>query len=187
MNNPRLAQRYAKSLIDLAKEMNQLEEVYNDVLFLQKVVKISREFVAMLDSPVINSDKKISIISAISGNNISKITDSFIKLLCRKNREDNLPGILTSFVEQYNRFKGIHTARLTTAVPVSDLIQKEFESKIKASSNIHYLKLETKVNEKLIGGFVLEMDGKLVDASILRDLNDVKKQFDNNEYMHKLR
>lgn len=187
MNNPRLAKRYAKSLIDLAKEMSQLEEVYNDVLFLQKVVKSSREFVAMLDSPVINADKKIKVITMIAGKNISKITDAFIKLLCRKNREDNLPGILTSFVEQYNRFKGIHTARLTTAVPVSDRIQKEFESKIKASSNINHLNLETIVDEKLIGGFVLEMDGKLIDSSILRDLNDVKKQFDNNEYMHKLR
>lgn len=187
MNNPRLAQRYAKSLIDLAKEMNQLEEVHKNVLFLQKIVKSSREFVVMLESPVINADKKIKVINTIAGSNISKITGAFIKLLCNKNREENLPGILTSFLEQYNRFKGIHTARLTTAVPVSEAIQKEFESKIKASSSINHLNLETIVNDKLIGGFVLEMDGKLIDASILRDLNDVKKQFDNNEYMHKLR
>ncbi|MEO6869460.1 MAG: F0F1 ATP synthase subunit delta, partial [Ginsengibacter sp.] len=43
------------------------------------------------------------------------------------------------------------------------------------------------VDESLIGGFVLEVEGKLVDASILRDLNDVKKQFANNDYIHKLR
>ena len=43
------------------------------------------------------------------------------------------------------------------------------------------------LNEKLIGGFVLEMEGRLIDASILRDLNDVKKQFANNDWIHKLR
>lgn len=187
MNNPRLAQRYAKSLVDLAREMNQLEPVYNDVLLLEKVVKASREFLVMLNSPVIPADKKYKIISSVVGGQVSKITDAFIKLLCNKNREDNLPGILTSFIRQYNVLKGIHTATLTTAVPVSDALKTEFESKIKAASQVQQLQLHTKVDESLIGGFVLEMEGKLVDASISRDLRDVKKQFDNNEYLHKLR
>ena len=47
--------------------------------------------------------------------------------------------------------------------------------------------LETVVNEALIGGFILETAGKLLDASILRDLKDVKKQFLNNDYLHKIR
>lgn len=187
MNNPRLAQRYAKSLIDLAVEMNQLEQVHNDVLYFKRIIKSSREFLAMLESPVINADKKVSIISAIAGGNISRITDAFIKLLCRKNREDNLPGIITSFIRQYNVKKGIHTATLTTAMPVGDAVLQEFETRIKNSTHVPHLNLETKVDDRLIGGFVLEMEGKLIDASILRDLNDVKKQFDSNEYLHKLR
>jgi F-type H+-transporting ATPase subunit delta len=47
--------------------------------------------------------------------------------------------------------------------------------------------LETVVNQALIGGFILETAGKSLDASILRDLKDVKKQFLNNDYLHKLR
>lgn len=187
MNNPRLAQRYAKSLIDLSIEMNQLEQVHNDMLFLKKVIDSSREFVVMLESPVINADKKISIISAITGSNISKLTDTFIKLLCTKGREMVLPGIIRSFIEQYNRHKGIHTATLTTAVPVGETVLNEFRTRIKNSTNVPHLNLETKVDDALIGGFVLEMEGKLIDASILRDLNDVKKQFADNEYMHRLR
>lgn len=187
MNNPRLAQRYAKSLIDLSKEMGQLEEVHNDVLFMGRVGKASREFVAMLNSPVIPADKKYKIISAVMGANISKITDTFIKLLCNKGREDNLTGIITAFERQYNEIKGIHTATLTTAHPVGESVIKDFETKIKAASKIVHLELQSKVDESLIGGFVLEMEGKLVDASISRDLKDVKKQFDNNEYLHRLR
>lgn len=187
MSNPRLAKRYAKSLIDLARERGELEQVHNDVLFLQKIVKSSREFMVMLQSPVILADKKIKIISAVTGNNISGITDAFIKLLCNKNREDNLPGILTSFISQYNQYKGIHTAVLTTAMPVSTEILNEFESKITASTHVPHLILETKVDDALIGGFILEMEGKLIDASILRELSDVKKQFASNEYMHRLR
>lgn len=187
MNNPRLAQRYAKSLVDLSKEMGQLEPVFNDILFMEKVVKASREFLVMLNSPVIPADKKYKIITTVMGGKISKITDAFIKLLCNKNREDNLPGIITSFVKQYNALKGIHTATLTTAVPISESLIKEFETKIKAASKVQQLQLESKVDESLIGGFVLEMEGRLIDASISRDLNDVKKQFDSNEYLHRLR
>ena len=58
MLNPRLAGRYAKSLIDLANEQNQLEPVYNDMLLLQSICKNSPEFVSILKSPVIPSDKK---------------------------------------------------------------------------------------------------------------------------------
>jgi F-type H+-transporting ATPase subunit delta len=186
MNNPRLAQRYAKSLIDSAVELNQLDAVHSDILLLKSVMK-NREFVLMLDSPVIKPDKKFKIINAITIGKISKITEVFLHLMCNKNREANLPGVVDSFIKQYNTIKGLHNATLTTAWPISEDLVNSFVSKIKTSSSIDHLNLETAVDEKLIGGFVLEMEGKLIDASILRDLNDVKKQFANNDYLHKLR
>ena len=186
MNNPRLAQRYAKSLIDIATELNQLDKVHDDVLLLKTIVK-NRDFVLMLDSPIIKSDKKFKIISAITSGKISKISETFLHLLCNKNREANLPGIVTSFIAQYNIIKGFHNAKLTTALPISQEMVNTFIAKIKTSSSFEYLNLETSVDENLIGGFVLELEGKLIDASILRDLKDVKKQFANNDYIHKLR
>lgn len=185
-NSPRLAQRYAKSLIDLATELKQLDVVHEDMQVLQAILK-NRDFVLMLDSPIIKSDKKNKIISAITGGKISKISETFLKLLCNKNRESNLPGIVASFLTQYNTLKGLHNAKLTTASPISEELFDSFVTKIKTSSSIDHLNLETEVDENIIGGFVLEMEGKLIDASILRDLNDVKKQFANNDYIHKLR
>ena len=187
MNNPRLAQRYAKSLIDISVELDQVDDVRNDVLVLQHIIKSSREFVVMLNSPIIKTDKKYSIIAAVTKGRVSKITQTFLALLCNKNREDNLPGIVTSFLAQYNKLKGLHNATLTTASPISDELVKSFISNIKSASSIEHLTLETKVDESLIGGYVLEMEGKLIDTSILRDLKDVKKQFANNDYIHKLR
>ena len=187
MNNPRLAQRYAKSLVDISIEMNHLDEVRKDVLLLQHVMNSSRELVVVLNSPVIKSDKKYKILNAVTQDKISKITQSFLQLLCNKNREANLPGIVSSFLEQYNKIKGLHTATITTATALSEEMVQSFETKIKTSSSIDHLTLETKVDESLIGGFILEMEGKLIDASILRDLTDVKKQFANNDYIHKLR
>ncbi len=187
MQNLRLSQRYAKSLIDLATEMNLLEPVHDDIALLQSVCEQSREFIMMLKSPIISDDKKNKIIDAITKDKISKLTQTFIKLLSSKNRESNLPDIISSFIEQYNKMKGIHKVKLTTATPVTQEVKNSFIQKIKSDAAIKNINLESIVDERLIGGFVLEMDGKLIDASILRDLNDVKKQFANNDYIHKLR
>ncbi len=73
------------------------------------------------------------------------------------------------------------------AATISDEVRNSFIRKIKSSNSIENIELETLVDEKLIGGFVLEMEGRMVDASIMRDLIDVKKQFQNNDYIHKLR
>lgn len=187
MNNPRLAQRYAKSLVDIATDLNQLDAVHEDILFLNSVVKKSREFVLMLESPIINPDKKYKVISAITKGKISKVTDAFIKLLCNKHREANLPGVVASFVEQFNTIRGLHTAKLTTATTITKELINSFVSKIKASTSYDHVQLQTVVDDKIIGGFILEMDGKLIDNSIRRNLHDVKKQFENNDYLHKLR
>ena len=187
MNNPRLAIRYAKSLIDLAKEKDQLSEVNNDMKFLQGICKSNPDFIALLKSPIIPEDKKNKIIESIIAGKVSTLTSLFIKLLGKKKRESNLPEIIDSYIYQYNQLKGIHKVKITTATPLSQQMQNNFIDRIRLANNISNIELETVVDEKLVGGFVLEMEGKLVDASILTDLKDIKKQFQSNEYIQRLR
>jgi F-type H+-transporting ATPase subunit delta len=187
MQNPRLAIRYAKSLLDLAQEKGQLQEVFNDMSLLNNICQANREFVNVLKSPIIKEDKKNKIIESVTAGRISVLTASFIKLLGGKSRESNLPEIISAFIEQYNVVKGIHKVKLTTAVAISEDLKNDFINKIKISEGIKNIELETSVNESLVGGFVLEMEGKKADASVRRDLNDVQKQFMNNDYIQKLR
>src|SRR4051794_16900054 len=101
MLNPRLAGRYAKSLIDLSVEQQKLEVVYNDMQYLKAVCKASRPFVALLKSPVIPSDKKNKALTAVTAGNISSLTAAFCQLLIAKNREFYLPEIIDAFIDQY--------------------------------------------------------------------------------------
>ena len=91
MNNPRLATRYAKSIIDLAVEQNQLDTVYNDMKFIMRICKSNPDFVALLRSPIIKPTTKGKIIESITKERVSDLTSSFIKLLVTKTRELNLP------------------------------------------------------------------------------------------------
>ncbi len=187
MLNPRLAGRYAKSLIDLAVETNQLDAVYADMQYLQAVNKASREFVNLLKSPVISISTKSKAIEAVTTGKISELTAKFNQLLISKNREFYLPEIVNAFIDQYNSIRGIHKVKLTTAVPVSDELKDAIVDKIKRDTDIKQVELDTRINEDLIGGFVLEFDNNLVDASIFRDLREVKAQFDQNIYVQQIR
>lgn len=187
MPNPRLASRYAKSLLDLAVEQNSVEDTLQDMTYLERVCRQSREFLNMLRSPVINADKKQQIIDAVvSGGNLHKLTEAFIKLLVSKGREENLPEIATAFISQYKEMKNIKTAKLTTATPVNGNIKDAIRQKVLAGMPGVEIELHEEVNPELIGGFVLQVDDKLIDASIRRDLQDVKAQFLKNIYTSQL-
>lgn len=187
MQNPRLAGRYAKSLMDLAIEKNELEAVYNDMLLLQSIFKNSRQFVNLMRSPVVMPDKKREIFKAVTQGRVSQLTTAFYELLVRKNREANFPEIVNAFIEQYKEYKNIQTVTLTTARPISEQVKQEIIRKVQSESPNKTIDLKTEVKEDLIGGFVLEMGDRLVDASIAYDLKAIKKQFLNNDFIYKIR
>jgi F-type H+-transporting ATPase subunit delta len=187
MPNPRLAERYAKSLIDLAVERNQLEAVYQDMLYLRAVCKSSAEFVNVMRSPVIRADKKQNILFAITEGKVSELTASFNRLLVKKMREEHLPEIIAAVITHYNLLKGIHRVKLTTAAAMSEEMKQSIMGKIKSETSLQNIELETVVKDELIGGFVLEFNNNLVDASIARDLRDIRKQFQQNIYVRQIR
>lgn len=187
MQNPRLATRYAKSLLDLAVEQNAVENTLKDVQLLNAVCEQSRDFVNVLRSPIIHADKKQSILNEVVGNKLHPLTTAFIKLLTNKGRESNLPEIAEAFIAAYNEMKNIKTAKLTTAVPFNDTLKEAIRSKVLASMPGAQVQLTEEINPELIGGFVLQVGDKLFDASIRRDLNDVKAQFLKNIYVSELR
>ncbi len=187
MNNPRLAGRYAKSLLGLAIEQNKLEAVHSDVLLLKAIAKSNPDFVTLLKSPVVGADKKEQIVKAVLAGKVSELTSAFLHLIIRKTRESNLVEIVKAFLEQYNELKQIHTVKLSTATALSEEMKEAIIAKLRSDAGVEHIELEAVVQEELIGGFKLEMGGNLVDATVLRDLEDVKKQFAENIYIHNIR
>jgi F-type H+-transporting ATPase subunit delta len=147
----------------------------------------SGEFVTVLKSPVIPGDKKQKVLGALTADKISPVTASFNTLLIKKGREGFLPDIVQAFIEQYKENKGIHVVTLTTAMPVGEDVKNAIIHKIKQVSNMKEVELESLVDEKIIGGFILEADGRRVDASIAYDLANIKKQFSNNDFIYRIR
>jgi F-type H+-transporting ATPase subunit delta len=187
MQNPRLATRYAKSLLDLCVEQNSLEATLKDMQVINSICTQSHDFALMLKSPIISGDKKLSVISIVLKNyNISILTNAFINLLVVKGRELNLPEIAGAFVTQYNALKNIRTVTLTTAAPMSNEIKSSLVAKIAGYMPKDTVDLKTNVDESLIGGFVLEVEDKLYDASVKKSLNDVRTRLIDYSYTTKI-
>lgn len=187
MQNPRLATRYAKSLLDLAVEKNSLDAVLKDMQLLNDICHISHDFSLMLRSPVISGDKKLHVISdVLKGRDISEFTNAFVKLLVSKGRELNLPEIAEAFIVQYNVLKNIRVVKLTTAVAVADSLKESIQAKVAAFMPNDTINLKTATDESLIGGFVLEVEDKLFDASVKKSLNDIRSKIIDTSYVAKM-
>ncbi len=98
-----------------------------------------------------------------------------------------MPEIITAFIIQYKEYKNIHTVKLTTAFPVSDEVRKAITGQVRKASGFDNIELEEKVDANIIGGFVLQVGDKLVDASIAYDLKAIARQFENNDFIYKIR
>ena len=72
-------------------------------------------------------------------------------------------------------------------MPVSEELKNAIVSKIKADTKMQRVELLTDVREDIIGGFILEVGDEMVDASVAYDLNNVRKQFANNDYIYRIR
>lgn len=185
MSATKLASRYAKSILDLAIEQNKVEQVLNDMRILNNAVDSNRDFYLMLKSPIVNGDKKMEVVLKAFHASISEITENFIGILMRKNRESYLPEIIDEFINQYNAFMEITPVKITTAQQISPEMQSTIIDKLKSTAGLKQVELSTEIDETLIGGYILQWEDKLIDNSISRGLAMMKDEFDNNDYVRK--
>lgn len=174
-------------MLDLSIEKGQLEQVYADMQWLQSVCKSNRDFVNLLKSPIITGDKKIKILKAVTGGTFTVITTAFYALLINKGRESNLPEIATAFITQYKEYKKINTLKITTASPLSNEVKSAIIEQVKKTGGYENIELEEKVDKNIIGGFVLQVGDKMIDATIAYELKAIAKQFENNDFIYKIR
>lgn len=182
MKQSRATIRYAKSLISISKEQNSLETSFNDMILVSSVCSSNKDFVNLLKTPIVKTDLKIKILNELLAKSISDLTLSFIILIAKKKREILLPEIAECFIALYKNNKNIKEVSVVTAKPLDDDLRKEVMSYIEKQSNSK-IELEEIIDESLIGGAIIRMDDKQLDASISSKLKSLKNQFSENLYI----
>ncbi|AMM50639.1 ATP synthase F1 subunit delta [Rufibacter sp. DG15C] len=185
MSDVRVASRYAKSLLELANERGQLEQVYADMLLFTKAVAETRDLHLVLQNPIVKHDKKLAILTSIFSGKVTELTLAFFKILTQKNREKILETVATEFVTQYNEVKGIQIATVTTAVPLTDELRATFQNMVRERSG-KTVDLKEVVNPAVVGGYVLRVGDEQIDNTVRAKVQKLKNKFKENPYITKL-
>lgn len=178
----RLGKRYAKSLLDLATELNKLEETKSDMENLLAATQGSREFRTFLKSPIVESKKKAEVINAIFEGKLADLTQRFIALMAKQGREGDLPVIAQGFLELYQAQKGIETAVITSAQALSAEQLNMLTARL-AEGLGKKIEVEQRVDADMIGGMKLRVAGKEYNGSIAAKLKTLQKNFKDNPYI----
>ncbi|MCS4227660.1 F0F1 ATP synthase subunit delta [Sphingobacterium sp. BIGb0165] len=170
----KVASRYAKSLIDLASEQGSLETIKTDMDSFITVLKSSSELQAVLANPIVPLDKKKNILDALFKDKINPNILAFFKIMINKGRGTIVYATAQEFVREYNEVKGIVKATVTSAAPLSEANLAAMKDVLAKETNAQVI-LNNKVDSSLIGGFVVNVGDRQIDASIAGKLNKLER------------
>ena len=172
----RISYRYANSLILLAEEKNILKQIYADAELIYNTLLNSKELRAVLKNPVIKHESKEDLIAKIFGNRVNPESISFISFIIDKNREDILFEIFKEFLNLRDKKEGILRINVSSVIELSKDLRNKIEKKL-ADMTDKKIKAEYAIDNTIIGGFVVRVEDTIIDASIKRKLELLRKKF----------
>ena len=174
MKSAKSASRYAKALLELAVDQQKVDVIESNMQRILSAAKETNEFQVFLNSPIINIDKKIDVLNKLFGE-FEPLTLSFIALITKNGRERLITEIAQSYISQVKEFKGIIPISITSARKLDEATKATILAKINASVT-GTLEITELIDESLIGGFIVTMGDKQIDASVVSQLARMKQE-----------
>jgi F-type H+-transporting ATPase subunit delta len=166
----RVSKRYAQALFKEGKEKNKLNSLGQDLDQLSRVFHKSSEFRRLIDSPIIPANTKEAAFADIFQGKIDAVTFDFVQLLIRNGREYLLPEIIDVFGKILDDYQGIIRGEVQSVVPLSEDQLDDLKSKLNEMTGKNVILTQSR-DKRLLGGFVVKIEDKVIDASLLNQLS----------------
>ena len=175
MNSGPITYRYAKALLKFVQETGSGEKVYSQAVTLVRIMdevpQLSRYFA---DTEDVTIEKKVSLLKTTLNEPADPAIVTFLKMVATNRRMEYFPRMLWAFIEQYRQANNIKVGSIVTATAIEGL-KESIENKMQDSTGAQVY-LETKVDPDIIGGFVFELEGLRLDASVQGSLARIRSQ-----------
>ncbi|MEO2050457.1 MAG: ATP synthase F1 subunit delta [Allomuricauda sp.] len=178
MNGNRAAIRYAKATLDYAVEKKAAEAVEKGMRSIADTLSGNKELQGLLESPVIKAELKKNVLLEVF-KGCDEITKGLVQTLLDNKRIAMLQEVAYKYIIQYEKMKGEEVAYVTTAVPLTPELEKKLLDQVTKATG-KKVTLENKIDESILGGFVLRVGDTQYDASIANKLNGLKREFTNS-------
>ncbi len=174
MNVGTISKRYAEALYEYAKEQNAEDAVYRNMQQLSEVLRNLKNLPAVFCNPSLSLAERVQLICELVGEP-SPVFNRFALLVAKASREEYLLYMAYAYMDIYRADKRIVPVKITTAVPLDKKLQEKIERILEKSGNVS-VEMKNVVDESLVGGFICEADNTRFDASVKKQLAEIKKQ-----------
>lgn len=168
------SKEYAEALYLLAAENNTTEQTRSSLHELNDLFSAQPEYLELLSSPGIAKAERVSLLQAAFSDAIDETLCSFCCLLCEKGRIRGFSECVEAFETLYQTLKSMTTAKVTSAVALTEAEKQKLEERLSAVCGKKIV-AQYSIDPALIGGVIVEADGKILDGSIRRRLHEVKE------------
>lgn len=174
MNDGLIPNRYARALYKLALENGDDGRVYDEMKALDNSYQAAAGLKKAVGNPFLPIDEKMSLLCSAAQSSDSGSTARFMRLVVEKNRVDFLRAIARAYLKLYRERHDIARVEVITAAAMpQDEIDKILAMVTRTLGN-KKLELTTTVNPTLIGGFVVNIDDKELDASVKTQIDKLR-------------
>jgi F-type H+-transporting ATPase subunit delta len=168
-----VAKRYAQALFEAARKRSLLETIAGDLEGISSLLRAELGFRRFLSSPRCTRKEMDKLFRKVFADHVHSLTHELFNLLMEKKRLPILDQIIEAYLDMLDVHRGIVTAEVTTAVPVSDEFVGDLISKLEAGSG-KQVKLEQKINPDIIAGAMVRFGDQIIDRSLKRMLTDLR-------------
>jgi F-type H+-transporting ATPase subunit delta len=169
-----LASRYAAALFELASQGGELERVDGDLASLGTAIGESRDLARLISSPVASREEQARAMGAVAGElGLSGVVRNFLGVLARQRRLAPLPAMIAEFRRRLAAHRGEETAEVSSAVPLDEAQLASVTDAVAAYAG-RPVQLTAKVDPELIGGLVVRIGSRMVDASLKTKLQNLE-------------
>jgi F-type H+-transporting ATPase subunit delta len=161
-----LAERYASALFDIADERRTLDEVAADLRQLRAMLAESVDLARLVRSPVLSraiQGKAIAALAETAG--LSRLVRDFLAVVARNRRLFAVPAMIEAYLARLAARRGEITAEVTAAQPLSEAQFTALSEQLRRSAG-RRVAIDVRVDAGLIGGIVVKLGSRLVDASL---------------------
>ncbi len=174
-----VSRRYSTAFFELAVEQNMVDTLYNEATILVDTLRSEQDFVSVINHPEVTFEQKFDLLKNVFEGKINELFFGLFNIVLIKNREEDLLGILVSFVQKCEEYKGIVEAKVISAKALNEAQITKIQDKLSKNLN-KVVRVTTDVDASLIGGMVIYVDGKELDSSVKKYLADTRNNLLTN-------
>ncbi len=171
----RAAGRYAKALLSAAKAEGSVHEAEDDLQAITSILEAKPEFRETLESPTVTKDKKLALIDRVFSDRARPITMRLLRLLIKKNREDEISVLYREFVRLREESEGVLHLTIRSAIQLSEDEVKRIVNKIESQTGKRCA-VDVEIDPNLIGGVVAQYGDYVLDGSVKGALRRLKEK-----------